>query len=270
MVLSGRLLWAVLILLFAWLGFLCRTLWKRIKETPTDRPRKAQNYLTIAGIVSSIVAVGALLGLHLSWISVEISQHLGIASIRILFFLLLWPTLAGLFLCLSGTGAARWFGVGTCLATALWWMTLSFGAAISMGAPPIARHPTKFLVPQGYIGWIKIKHGDGGLPLPISNGAFVCRIPANGVLQTSSPREDGWAKDEYFYYSADGSLRALAETGWGEGGMIWAGGTEWQATDNGSKPTQFTEKFYVGREDQYHNNESKPSELLGSSSKERP
>jgi hypothetical protein len=270
MVLSGRLLWAVLILLSAWLGFLCRTLGKMIKGTPTGRPREAQNYLTIAGLVSSIVAVGALLGFHLSWISAEISQHLGIASIRILFFVLLWPTLAGLFLCLSGTGPARWLGVATCLGTGLWCMTLSFGTAISMGAPPIARHPTRFLVPQGYVGWIKIKHGDGGLPLPISNGVFVCRIPVSGTLQTSSPREDGWAQDEYFYYSADGSFRALAETGWGEGGMIWASGREWQATDNGSMPTRFTEKFYVGSEDQYRKNESKSSELLGSSSEERP
>lgn len=270
MVLSGRLLWVALTLLVAWLVLLCRTLWKLIRRSLPDRPHRTRIYLTIAGLGSSIVAVGALLGFHLSWISVEISQHLGIAAIRVFFFFLLWSTLAGLCLCLSGTGQTRWLGVGTCVAAGLWLVTLSFGVAISMGGSPIIRHPTKFLIPQGYVGWIRIKHDEGGLPLPMSNGAFVCRIPANGILQTSSPRENGWAKDEYFYYSADGSLRALAETGWGEGGMIWASSTEWQATDNGSMPTRFIEKFYIGREDQYRRNESQPSELLGTSSQEHP
>ncbi len=256
---SGRLLDLVLILLAAWLVLLCRIWWNLLRPPPLDRePRTPRNYLTIAGIGFSAVAVGALLALHLSWISVGISQHLGVAAIRILSLLLFWPTLTGLVLSAAGTGRIRLLGVGTSLATGLWWLSLSMGAAIAMGAPPIARHPTKFLVPQGYVGWVKIQHGESGPPLEMSNGAFVCRIPASGILQTSSPLEDGWAKDEYFYYSEDGSLHPLPDTGWGGGGMIWAGNTEWQQTGNGTRPTQFSEKFYVGREDQYHRNESRP------------
>jgi hypothetical protein len=115
-----------------------------------------------------------------------------------------------------------------------------------------ARHPTIFLIPKGYIGWIKIEYGRNALPLEMSAGKYICRIPASGVLATSSPLEEGWAKDEYFYYSEDGSTEVLPDTGWGRGGMIWA------ASVSGISPTakQFTQTFYVGREDQYHRNES--------------
>lgn len=79
----------------------------------------------------------------------------------------------------------------------------------------------------------------------------MCRIPDSGLLRTSSPLEEGWAKDEYFYYSKDGSVRVLKDTGWGLGGMIWGGSNS--AAD---------EYFYVGTEEQYHKavsiNESRP------------
>jgi len=123
-----------------------------------------------------------------------------------------------------------------------------------MGAP-MSRHPVKYLIPEGYIGWVKIKHGEDASPLKLLNGKFVCQIPPDGVLNTSSQLEDGWAKDEYFYYSDQGSLRELRNTGWGGGGMIWAAHSEWQDT---SKPARVTESFYVGTEDQYHRNETHP------------
>jgi len=267
MIISGRWLGLVVILLAAWLVLIYRTWWKLLRTPPPEREaRTTRDYLTISGIGSSAVAVGALLALHLSWISVGISQHLGIAAIKILSLLLFWPTLAGLVLSAAGAGRVRWLGVGTSLITGLWWLSLSVGAAISMGAPPIARHPTKFLIPQGYVGWVKIEHGESGPPLEMSNGVYICRIPASGILQTSSLLEDGWAKDEYFYYAEDGSLRTLPNTGWGGGGMIWGGNAEFQLTGNGIKPKRFSENFYVGREDQYHKNVSGQTEPTRSTS----
>jgi hypothetical protein len=267
MVISGRWLGLVVILLTAWLVLLYRTWWKLLRTPPPESERRTtRDYLTISGIGSSAVAVGVLLALHLSWISVGISQHLGIAAIKILSLLLFWPTLAGLVLSAAGAGRIRWLGVGTSLITGLWWLSLSVGAAISMGAPPIVRHPTKFLIPQGYVGWVKIEHGEGGPPLEMSNGIYICRIPTSGILQTSSMLEDGWAKDEYFYYSEDGSLRTLPDTGWGGGGMIWGGNTEFQLAGNGIRPKRFSENFYVGREDQYHKNVSRQTEPTRSTS----
>ena len=125
-------------------------------------------------------------------------------------------------------------GIATCLVTGLWWFSLSMEAAISMGAAPIARHPTKYFIPEGYVGWVKINHGEKADPLQLSNGKYICRIPASGVLDTSSNVEGGWAKDEYLYYSSADVLRELPETGWGKGGMIWANHSEFQATDRKS------------------------------------
>jgi hypothetical protein len=122
-----------------------------------------------------------------------------------------------------------------------------------MGSAPIARHPVEYLIPAGYVGWVKIKHGEDAEALKMFNGKYICQIPPEGVLYTSSQLEDGWARDEYFYYADQGSLRELPNTGWGKGGMIWAGHDEWQDT---SKPGRFTESFYVGTEDQYHRNET--------------
>src|SRR5262249_19045994 len=153
--------------------------------------------------------------------------------------LLFWPTLAGFVLCIGGAGRVRFLGIATCLGTGLWWFTLAMDSAISMGAPPIARHPTRFLVPKAYIGWVKIEYGRSAPPLEISNGKYVCRIPAGGVLATSSPLEEGWAKDEYFYYSEDGSTEVLPDTGWGGGGMIWAESTSRESPDE----KQLTEAF---------------------------
>src|ERR1035441_4284986 len=147
MVISGGWLGLVVILLAAWLILLCRTWWKLLKVPSLARkPRVTRNYLTIAGIGSSAVAVGALLALHLSWISVGISQHLGVAAIKIFALLLFWPTFAGLILSTAGAGRIRWLGVGTSLITGLWWLSLYLVAAISMGGSPIARHPTKFFI----------------------------------------------------------------------------------------------------------------------------
>ncbi len=255
MVISGPPLVLVLILLTTWFLLLCGVAWKAFKTRTSGRA----NYLTVAGLGCAAVAVGAMLALHLTWISVDLSQRLGASSIRILALFVLWPTLAGLVLNIVGAGRVRFFGLGTCLTTGLWWFTLAMGSAISMGAP-VARHPTRFLIPKAYIGWIKVEYGRNAPPLAMSNGKYICRIPASGVLATSSPLEDGWAKDEYLYYSEDGSTEVLPDTGWGRGGMIWAG----SVAGDSPNAKQFTQSFYVGREDQYRRNESQEaSQPLG-------
>lgn len=198
------------------------------------------------------------MALHLTWISTDLSQRLGVGTIRILALLLFWSTLAGFVLNIGGTGRIRFFGLGTCLATGLWWLTLALGSAISMAAP-IARHPTRFLIPKGYIGWIKIEYGRNAPPLEVSNGKYICRIPASRALTTSSPLEEGWAKDEYFYYSEDGSTEVLPDTGWGGGGMIWAG----SVSGDSRSTKQLVETFYVGREDQYQRSEGQRTNQLG-------
>ena len=258
---NGRALGSAVVFLTAWLVLLCGTLWKLLKTpSPEHKRHTTRTRLTVSGIGFCIAAVAALLALHLSWVSVMVSQHLGVAAVRILSLVLFWSTIAGLAASAVGAGRLRWVGVASTLVTGFWWLVLFMGTAISMGSP-IARHPTIYLVPQGYVGWVKIQHGEKAPPLEMSNGAYMCRIPANGILQTSSSLEDGWAKDEYFYYSEDGT-RALPNTGWGRSGMIWGGRTEWQLSGTGGRPAQFSETFFVGREDQYRSDESRKPKPL--------
>lgn len=166
--LSGNSLYLALMLLTAWLVLLGKTLWNLAAKSPQSKP-DTRNYLTFAGIGLVAAAVVALLALHFSWVSVDISQRLGARAIRILSLLLFWPTLAGLLLCAGGRGRIRFLGIATCLVTGLWWFSLSMLPAIP-GTAPIVRHPTKYLIPEGYVGWVKINHGEKAAPLQLSNG----------------------------------------------------------------------------------------------------
>src|ERR1700746_82897 len=98
MVLTGGWLYFVLFLLALWLALLFRTFWRLLRLPAQHGEHRLRNRLTIAGIAFSAVAVGSLLGLHLSWISPVVSQHFGVTAIKILALLLFWPTVAGLLL----------------------------------------------------------------------------------------------------------------------------------------------------------------------------
>lgn len=244
---SGRALVFVLIGLAVWFLLLCGVLWKWFRTRRVAGPR---GYLTQAGLCCAAIAVASLLALHVSWLSADISQHLGVRAIRLVGFLLFYPTVAGLTLSAIGSGRIRFLGLGTCLVTGCWWFSLAAVAGLS-GAP-LVRHSTRFLIPKSYVGWVEIEYRTSAPPLPMTDGKYICKIPKDGFLATSSALEDGWASDEYFYYSQDGGAEVLPNTGWGGGGMIWAGSV---GTDP-SKPGKFTQRFYVGKEDQYRRNDS--------------
>jgi hypothetical protein len=66
------------------------------------------------------------------------------------------------------------------------------------------RRPSRFLIPGGYVGWIRIDYKvDNASPLPIEDGHYLIKIPSSGLLKTSSVFEGGVATDEYFSYSYD-------------------------------------------------------------------
>ena len=67
---------------------------------------------------------------------------------------------------------------------------------------------------------------------------------AKGSTCRSSDLPEGWAHDEFFYYSGN-SRHALSNAGWCKGGMIWG---EVIASDGKSTKIQ---KFFVGNEDQF-------------------
>lgn len=248
MTISGKPLYLVLMILMAWLLALCWALWQRRANTHANQGTRDK--LAALGLVCSTVAVGALLALHLSWISAALSQRMGTTGIRIITLFLFWPTLIGFFTSLFATGKIRFISLGTCILTGSWWLSLWMQAAISMGASTV-RHPISYSIPEGYIGWVAIEYNVSGTPkLPLRNGSFQVKFPSTGILRTQSSIEDGWARDQYVYYSSSGQTKTLKDTGWDGGGMIWAATVSGDSDGRGGM-NHIEEKFFVGTEDQY-------------------
>jgi hypothetical protein len=107
-------------------------------------------------------------------------------------------------------------------------------------------HPSKFLVPEGYVGWLLLEYNvKGAEPVSSEAGVNVFKFPSNGRLSTSSSGPERGAEDEYFYYSDDGSTRAIPGDYLNGKGMIWG---QHEGTTNGVL-AQFG--FFVGSEQQY-------------------
>ena len=115
--------------------------------------------------------------------------------------------------------------------------------ASSFALPPgnQQRTPSRYLIPQGYVGWVRIDFSARGAPqLSKETGFWEFRFPDSGKIQTSSAIEYGVAKDEYYYYSGD--TRTLLKTGGDGGGMIWGG---FNGKKEGNSP-EIYQYFFVG------------------------
>jgi hypothetical protein len=258
MVLSGWPLAVAVALLIAWLSILCFVLSKNLRQ-PSAR-RSPRELVTIAGLTCSAIAVASALAFHLSWISPSVSQWLGVRTTGILWLILFCPAILGLALALFSLGRARIISLFTSLVMAALAFTFVVGSALSMGPTSIARHPSRYLIPDGYVGWITIRHAEDAAPTTLLRGERVYEIPSSGTLATSTGIENGSARDEYFYYASDGSLRPLPESGWGGGGLIWGDGIEQSVGSNGLVPKQFSQIFFVGTEEQFKEGEGRPHE----------
>lgn len=227
--------------LAGWCAFLCWTCWRYIRTPQSDSQQPSRRRLNIAGMVCSIVAVSSYLSLRMAWTSVEIGQHrlpwvftenyqhLNVWAIKILSVFWLASSIVGLLLGLGGTKRKRILVVTTSLVGALWWLFL-----------PGERHPARYLIPEGYVGWVEIRYGQAkAMPLPMDKGTLVYRIPDSGLLETSTPLEFGVAKDAFLAYSKQGSLRTLKSLPWEPGNMIW-----------GMTNSETEEFFFVGNEEQ--------------------
>lgn len=108
------------------------------------------------------------------------------------------------------------------------------------------RRPSRYLFPDGYVGWVRIDYNVKDAPaLPTEDGFYLLKFPPNGHLQTSTPLEFGSATDEYFYYSSAGR-KPIESTGWGQGGLIWGGHTG-RINDNPERH----EGMFIGTEEQF-------------------
>ncbi len=119
-------------------------------------------------------------------------------------------------------------------------------AWVQKGAQHPARLSSRFVIPEGYTGWVRVEFDvKDAPPLPVENGQYVLKIPATGALRTSSPEQYGWAKDSYFFYSATESQQIRDS---GRDSLIW-GKINGQAS--GVSGTRTYEEFFVGTNQQF-------------------
>ncbi len=106
------------------------------------------------------------------------------------------------------------------------------------------RPPSRFLIPAGYVGWVRIEYRVAGAPpLPREGQYLLVRVDRQGQLRTSTDLPSGWGRDQFFYDSGSGR-QPLSNAGWCKGGMIWGE----ESTNQSSGVLQ---KFFVGNEDQF-------------------
>jgi hypothetical protein len=110
-----------------------------------------------------------------------------------------------------------------------------------------ARRSARFLIPEGYVGWVRVEfQSSGAPPVPVVNGEYVFHIPPSGLLKTSSSEQYGWAKDRYFYDSKNGARR-LPDSG-REQSLIWGKINGQESSSQGSRTY---EEFFVGTEKEF-------------------
>ncbi len=134
----------------------------------------------------------------------------------------------------------KWILIGSGVCLALWLTGLWSGWD--------RRDPSRYVVPEGYVGWVVIRHGiPGAAPTPKRDGALEYVIPPSGKLETSSKQKNGFALDDWEAVDAAGVRTKLREPDV-PGGTIW----RWSAgsLEEPGKPDLQTEQFFVGTEEQ--------------------
>lgn len=258
--LNGYYLSGVLVAVCGWFSLLWSVSRTSIRgEPPPDYFHRTLRAMAASGLVCCTVGVGALLALCLSWVSADVSQWLGVRFVTIIAPIVTLPTLPAFFLSIAGSWTQRLLGMGSAVTLLTAWIALSLAGMAP--AVPMVRHPNRFLLPDGYVGWVDILYDQhDGPALPPIDGKRVLTIPATGLLKTVSSAEEGWGSDEYFYLSPDGRSRSLPQAAMGKGGMIWDEGF---SGNHARHSLARRESFFVGTEAQYRSNKQPhPSERL--------
>jgi hypothetical protein len=119
---------------------------------------------------------------------------------------------------------------------------------LGLGARHESLRSSRFLIPDGYTGWVRVEFEvQGAPPLPIDHGEYTIKLPADGVLRTSSAEQYGWAHDRYYYYSGQ-NMPSLPDSG--ASAMIWG---KLNGETAGASGKEKYEEFFVGTADQFKN-----------------
>jgi hypothetical protein len=80
----------------------------------------------------------------------------------------------------------------------------------------------RFLILQGFIGWLRLECNDTSAPpSPLEGSSRIFRFTSGSVLATSSPCPQDGAAQEYVYYAEDGSITPVPSDYWNNNGFIW-------------------------------------------------
>ena len=113
-------------------------------------------------------------------------------------------------------------------------------------SPRKGRPSSRFLIPDGYSGWVRVEFEIQGAPaLEVENGENVFRIPSSGRFKTSSPEKYGWAKDSFYFESSSG-LRRIPDSG--PDARIWG---KINGEESGASGKRKFEQFFVGSFQQF-------------------
>jgi hypothetical protein len=145
-------------------------------------------------------------------------------------------------------------------------IALAVGLAswIALALRGSGRLASRFLVPEGYVGWVKIEFGvPGAPPLPMEGGKYIVRFPPSGFLKTSTPEQSRGGRDSYYYYS-DSGTRELADRTFGAGSLIWG---QFHSQVLSSKGKRTYEQFFVGTEQQFKEQASPMNQAEGNAAR---
>ena len=91
----------------------------------------------------------------------------------------------------------------------------------------LKRTNRRYIIPQGYKGWVTIRYNfPGSPPLPEVDGFYQLQIPDSGYLFTSTPLEKGWGKDEFYWQSPSGLVSIPNYTQTEEGTQMYIHGRD--------------------------------------------
>ena len=130
---------------------------------------------------------------------------------------------------------------------------LTFATSLSMLGTTACqikeRRPNRYLIPEGYVGWVRVNYRIKDAPvLPIEDSFYVLKFPADGVINTASEGEEGFASDEYYYYDENADRQRIRNAN--DDGLIWGGVAFGSLSARGKEPTKYSE-FFVGTKQQF-------------------
>lgn len=112
------------------------------------------------------------------------------------------------------------------------------------------RQKVVYEMPNRFTGWVEVRYGiPAAPPLPEANGSFVIRVPASGVVETSTEFQEGFAEDTFHYVAGD-QLEVREEPKQDANDMaIW--GYSVKTTRVAQRRGPITVTFFVGQYAEY-------------------